>query len=314
MPSECHSMVRAPAARVTRLGACGALPDEDSDGCDFATTDSFVEITLNKVFQERQDALQTNANGDLCVDVPKSQRLRWYDVTITFCKVDPELINIVAAEPLILNDATTPVAVGWYTVPESIDAANFALEFWVGTDDEECDTPMWGYGWLPRIEQGVIGNITISNGVVTFTVNGIARRGNQWGTGPYNVLINETGANAGLPGPLLEAMPTRALKGFIWTALPPPEGACGCQDMTPLLEVAPLLGGIAVQRVATFPLLNDEPLLPAIIDWGDGTADQVVTSGTSANHTYAAPGSYTVTYRATEQSAPTYTSATVTVS
>ena len=315
MASVCHSVVRAPAARVTRLGPCGELPDEDSDGCDFATTESFVDITLTQVLQERQDAFQLNANGDSCVDVPKAPFLRWYEVTVTFCKVDPELFNIVSAQPLVLNDAVSPEAIGWCTLPDSSSASNFALEFWTGTEDDGCgdgDVP-YGYGLLPRITQGMIGDVTIANGVINFTVTGITRAGNQWGTGPYNVIINESGPNAGLPGPLVSAVNTNSHKCFLWTELPPPEGVCGCQDLTPVFAVAPTVGAAAVPRVGTFPTLDGEVLLPGVIDWGDGTAEQVVTSGTSTNHTYVA-GTYTATYRATGQSGPTYTSATITVS
>lgn len=317
MVAICHSVVRAEAVRVTRLGPCGELPTSASTGCDFATTSSIVDITLTKVYQERQDALQLSANGTICVDKPIAPILRWYEVVVTFCLVDPELFNIVSAEPLVLNDAAVPEAIGWDTMPESALASNFALEFWVGTEGEGCDEDdnvPYGYGLLPRVVQGTIGNITLNNGVITFTVTGITRGANQWGEGPYNVIINETGANAGLPANMLTAIPAGAHKRFMWTELPPPEGVCGCQDMTPALVVLPLTGAAAVLRTATFPLLNGEPILPAVIDWGDGTAVQVVTSGTSATHTYAAPGSYTVTYRPTAMSSPTYTSATVVVS
>jgi hypothetical protein len=315
MVAVCHSVVRAPAARVTRLGPCGELPTSTSDGCDFAVTESFVDIALTKVWQERQDALQLNANGDICVDKPKAPILRWYEVVITFCAVDPELFNIVSAEPLVLNDALTPEAIGWCTLPDSAAASNFALEFWTNTEDECAETMDFGYGILPRLVQGVIGDVTINNGVITFTVTAITRAANQWGTGPYNVIINETGANAGLPAPLLSSMNVNAHKCFFWTKLPPPPGSCGCQDLTQTLVVAPLTGAAAVARVATFPLSPADglPILPAIIDWGD-TTTTTVTTGTSQNHTYAAPGSYTATYRPTGYSSITYTSQTITVS
>lgn len=311
MTSICHSVVRAPAARVTRLGPCGEILD---DGCDFATTESFVDITLTKVLQDRQDALQLNANGDICADVPKAPILRWYEVVITFCNVDPELFNIVSAEPLVLNDAVAPEAIGWCTLPDSPAASNFALEFWTGTEDV-CtgEDPDFGYGILPRVVQGMIGDVTIQNGVVTFTVNAITRGGNQWGVGPYNVIVNETGPNAGFPGPLLTAINTNSHKCFFWTKLPPPEGVCGCQDLVQAFQVLPTSGAAATPRVATFPLLDGSPLLPGVIDWGDGTAETVVTSGTTTNHTYVA-GTYTATYRATAQSGITYSSATITVS
>lgn len=314
MPSECHSVVRAPAMRVTRLGPCGEILDSS---CGMATSESFVDITLTKVYQERQDALQLNANGDICVDKPKAPILRWFEVTIQFCNVDPELFNIVSAEPLVLNDAEIPVAVGWDTMPDSAASSNFALEFWVGTDDDDCvdDELTYGYGLLPRVVQGTIGTITIGNQVINFTVNAITRGANQWGQGPYNVIINESGPNIGLPGPLLTpGIPAAAHKRFIWTQLPPPEGVCGCQDGTPAFSVLPTTGAAAVARVATFPLdSNGDPILPGVIDWGDLTADTLVTSGTTANHTYVA-GSYTATYRSTAHSGPTYTSAVITVS
>lgn len=314
MPSECHSVVRAPAMRVTRLGPCGEILESS---CGMATSESFVDITLTKVYQERQDALQLNANGDICVDKPKAPILRWYEVAIQFCNVDPELFNIVSAEPLVLNDALIPVAVGWDTIPDSAASSNFALEFWVGTDDDDCvdDDLTYGYGLLPRVVQGTIGTITIGNQVINFTVNAITRGANQWGVGPYNVIINETGANAGFPGPLLTpGIPAAAHKRFIWTQLPPPDGVCGCQDGTPALVVLPLTGLASVQRTMTFPLGSDgDPMLPAVITWGDATPAATVTSGTTATHTYGAPGSYVATFKPMVSS-PTYTSASITVS
>lgn len=313
MTSECHSVVRAPSARVTRESSCGVVTNT---GCDYATTEGITEITLNKVWQDRQDALQLNANGDICVDKPKAPILRWYEVTITFCAVDPELYNIISADPIVLNDAVSPVAVGWDTLPDSAAASNFGFDFWVGTEDDGCDDGdiVYGYGVLPRIVQGVINNVTINNGVVNFTVTGITQTPNQWGQGPYNVLINESGSNAGFPGKLLTpGIPTTAHKRFIWTKLAPPPGVCGCQDLTPALQVLPTTGAAAVARVMTFPLdANGDPILPAVINWGDASPSVEVTSGTTVNHTYIA-GSYVPTFKPL-YSAPTYTSPTITVS
>lgn len=310
MVAVCHSVVRAPAARVTRLGPCGEILDST---CAYAVTESFTEITLTKVYQDRQDALQLNANGDICVDKPKAPILRWYEVAITFCEVDPELFNIVSAEPLVLNDALTPEAIGWCTLPDSPASSNFALEFWTGTEDECDDTDItYGYGILPRVVQGTIGDVTINNGVITFTVTAITRGGNQWGTGPYNVIIHESGPDIGLPDDLLVAIDPKAHKCFFWTKLAPPDGQCGCQDLTPVLVVAPTSGVAATPRIATFPLDgNGDPILPASIDWGDLTVE-TVTTGTTKSHTYVA-GTYTVKYKPTAVSSPTYTSATITV-
>lgn len=313
MVAVCHSVVRAPAARVTRLNSCCEVV---STGCDYATTESFVDITLTKVMQERQDAFQLNANGDSCVDKPKFPFLRWYEVVVTFCNVDPELFNIVSNEPLILNDAVVPQAVGWCTLPDSASAANFALDFWTGTDEDGCEAGEvdYGLGTLACIKQGMIGDVTIANGVINFTVSGITQIPNAWGLGPYNVLINESGPNAGLPGLRLTAMDPRAHKCFFWTKLAPPPGACGCQDITPLVTVSPLAGVAPLNVTLTIPTgVDGNPLLPGVISWGDLSAAQVVTSGVSVPHTYTLAGNYTATYKSTAYSAPTYTSAVVVV-
>lgn len=316
MASICHSVVRAPAARVTRLDVCGVLPTSASNGCDYATTTSFVDITLTKVYQERQDALQLNANGDICTDKPKCPILRWYEVVITFCNVDPELFNIISAEPLVLNDEASPKAIGWNTLPTSACASNFALEFWVGTEDEGCSDGgvVYGYGLLPRVTQGTIGDITINNGNINFTVNAITRGANLWGEGPYNVIINETGPNAGNPANLLVAVPAASHKQFIWTELGPPPGVCGCQDLTPVVTVSPLAGAAPLAVTMTFPLINGSPILPAVIDWDDGSALQTVTSGTTVGHTYTLAGTYNALFTPKGFSSPTYTSANIVVS
>lgn len=313
MASECHSVVRAPALRVTRLDECG-VPVESA--CSSATSSGFVEIALTKVFQERQDALQLNANGDICVDKPKAPILRWYEANIQFCNVDPELFNIMTAEPLVLNDAVDPVAVGWDTEIGSAEISNFGLEFWVGTEDEGCDDGLvtYGYGVLPWMYQGNLMDLTIGNQVVTFTVNAITKKGSPWGVGPYNVLINESGLNAGLPGPMLTPIGSNTLKRFFWTTLGPPLADCGCTDATPELEAAPTAGVAPLAVVFTIPTDSEgNALVPGVLDFDDLTANATVTAGPTVNHNYTVAGTYDATYRLTTQSGPTWT-VTITVS
>ena len=313
MVAECHSVVRAPALRVTRLDECG-VPEVTA--CSSATSAGFVEIALTKVLQDRQDALQLTANGDICVDKPKAPILRWYEGNIQFCRLDPELLNIMTADPLVLNDAADPVAIGWDTDVGDIELSNFALEFWVGTEDESCDdgSVVYGYGILPWMRQGYLTDVTIGNAVATWTVNAITRSNSQWGVGPYNVLINETGLNAGLPGPMLTPIGALTHKRFFWTLLPPPQANCGCTDASPLLENTPA-GGTAPEDITfTIPVdSNGDPLVPGILDFDDLTADLEVTTGTPVIHSYTVPGTYNATYRLTTQSGPTWTSADIVI-
>lgn len=313
MTSECHSVVRAPAMRVTALDQCGAILDQ---ACSNATEEGFVQITLSKVFQDRQDALRLNANGDICVDKPKEPILRWYTVTIEFCNVHPELLNIITAEPLVLDDSVSPVAVGWDTVVGSAALSNFGLEFWTGTEDDECDNGLitYAYGLLPWVRQAnLTGDIVVGNDVVTFTVEGITKAGSQWGVGPYTTLINQTGVNAGFPGPELTAIGPLTHKRFHWTTLPPPDGVCGCNPLSQELDVTPLAGAAPLNVTATIPLDTDGNPIPGFIDWGDATAPEAVATAT-AMHAYAAPGTYNATYYPTGYSSPAWVSQDIVVS
>lgn len=313
MPTECHSVVRAPAFRVTRLDECGELVES---ACSSVTSSGFIQITLTKVFQERQDALRLNANGDICVDKPKAAILRWYEVAVELCEVNPSLINIMTAEPLVLNDAASPVTIGWDTEVGSAELSNFGLEFWVGTEDEACDDGevVYGYGLLPWVYQANLLDLTIGNDVVTFTVSGITRKGSPWGVGPYNVLINETGLNAGLPGPMLTVIGPNVHKRFFWTTLAPPLADCECTDTTPVLERSPA-GGTAPEDITfTIPVDADgNALVPGLLDFDDLTANQVVTTGTPVIHSYTVPGTYNATYILTSQSGPVWTSGDIVI-
>jgi hypothetical protein len=73
--------------------------------------------------------------------------------------------------------------------------ANFALEVWSNVPGVACEDPnaegSFGYTLLPFIKGGVLGDFTIENGAVTFTLqNAATKDGNAWGKGPYNVAIN----------------------------------------------------------------------------------------------------------------------------
>lgn len=307
MVSVCHSVVRAPVVRVTSLDACG---EPVVGACSTATSSSFVDITLTKVLQERQDALTLNANGDICVDKPKAPILRWYEVNLQFCNVDPELLNILTDDPIVLNDAVVPAAVGYKTTRGSIATNNFALEFWVGTEDEECDDgeTEYGYGVLPWMYQGYITDLTFGNQVTTFTVNAITKFGTPWAQGPYNVRVALSGVDAGLPMPLLQALSPADVKLFQWTTLPPPQAQCGCVALPAELEVDPPGGAAPLLVTVTIPTnIEGTQLLPGVIVWDDLSAPEVVTSGTEVTHNYALAGTYDIEYKLTGESGPTYT-------
>jgi hypothetical protein len=311
--TECFVPIRVPGIRATKLNSCGAVND---DGCASVTTSGVITITIEKEVVDRQGDPQLNANGDICDDTTKPEIRRWYNVTIEFCRVDPQLINLMTGEPLVLDDAASPNVVGFRTRRGAVNLANFALEWWTGLGgDTFCvgGVQKYGYALMPFLSEGVMTIPTFQNDRANFSVTARTRFNTLWGTGPYNVLVNQTGPNAGNPGPLIAAMTADDDFHIQTTTLPPPLfNTCGCTDVTPLVVVAPLAGASPLNVTLTFPVDGaGVPILPAVIQWETGVF-QTVTTGINVTHNYAAAGVKAVTYRPTTHSSPTYTT-TVTV-
>jgi hypothetical protein len=77
------------------------------------------------------------------------------------------------------------------------------------------------------MKEGTFGDLTIENGTITFTVNAVTSGFNDWGAGPYDVVLD----GDGLPSPLLSAIPTNRQRQWMLTGLTPPVASCGCQPL-----------------------------------------------------------------------------------
>ena len=174
--------------------------------------------------------------------------------------------------------------------------SQFALEVWAGAPSEGCESGSsqgtYGYFLVPFLQGGTLGDFTLENDAVTFTLsNASTKDGNGWGVGPYNVILDSLGE----PSPLLVPVsPTLALRPMI-VELAPPEPQCGTRPLldptdTVLTAVTPTPdgeNGLEVSFAATAPGSD-----PWWIDFGDGTWDYSA-DGSAIVHTYAAAGTYT---------------------
>jgi hypothetical protein len=304
MASECFSLLRFAAARVTKLNSCGAVVEGSCSTV--STVGGIITVAMTRELVERQDYTTLDGDGNICIPDTKAEIIKWLPTDITFCKVDPEMLNILTAEPLVLNDAVAPAAIGWRTQQGSASNSFFAFEGWVRISASDCPDGDVEYGYfvLPFMKEGIIGDITFENAAATFTVSGIAVVGSQWGMGPYNVRKVLSGPDVGLPAPLLTAIGPLDFRHLQKTTLPPPLNGCGCEALPAALVVVDPGPGLTGDM--TIP---DANLLPAYVDWGDLTAPQLLPVGTVSpvNHVYAAPGAYPVTFSSISHSAPTYT-------
>lgn len=306
MASTCYALLRLPVVRTTSLNACGTVLTGTGTTI---TSSGLISVAMAVNQEDRQDYFTLNADAQPCITNTAPPILKWIDLTITFCSVDPMMLSQISGEPLVLDDSTSPVAIGWDTSVGSVNTVNFGFEGWsrVGGTSSACpagSTP-FGYFLLPWVTEGVIGDVTFENGTVSFTVTGRTNAGGNWGTGPYTVIKSNATATLGIPLPLLTAIGPNVHRRLFVTTLAPPVAVCGGGS----LPTGPLTLSPAVKVVTlTFPTPS---ILPAVINWGDATTPVVVTTGTTTTHTYATAATFTVTMAPTGFSAPAY-SGTVT--
>jgi hypothetical protein len=228
MASVCQAPIQGTTMRVQTVNGCGT-PNVGS--CVSAVSTGFVSVEMQDQVESGTEIIVQNAAGLMCVNEKSPKQLKWVEVTITFCNVDPELFNLVTGSTLVLNDAASPAAVGFQTRTSNYAAGSFGLEVWTNLSGTTCTTVgtfslvPYGYFLLPNIVEGTVGDLKIENGAVSFTVSGRTKQGTNWGTGPKNVLANMT---TGAAQKLLIALPSDTHRHLQWTYLAPPASSCGC--------------------------------------------------------------------------------------
>ncbi len=275
------SYLRGRRMRATVLDAAGApVYGEDA----VVTTKGFITVAYTTVTAEGEAITVVNAAGEPCVAEAATPTMNGFTVEATFCEVDYRLFEILTGQRVLLDD--DDVAIG---IAESTDVdlstVNFALELWLGSKNPG----EYGYVLTPFLRGGIIGDVTIENAAITFTVTGLVTRGGSgWGSGPYAVQT-VSGSPAVLKDPVTAAEHRRWLS----VDVAPPAVAEGS---TPLLDPT----DAAVTNLTTTPTLLSVLIAPVpsgtdpiTYDFGDGTWDYAATG--TYTHVYAAAGTYTIT-------------------
>jgi len=287
--SKCLTPVRGRSMRLTRLDSCGRVVYGDAS---HAVSEGYVSVALTANTQDTDEINVPNAAGKICVYEPAETNLVGYGAEISFCEVDFELFTMVTGA-LPRLDAFGNV-VGFDVITKAVKG-NFALEVWTGSKSTDvCDDPnaqgAFGYTLLAWMYGGIVGDFTIENGAITFTITGAnTREGNRWGVGPYAVARDNLGAASQLLTPVDK---NSALLMEI-TTVEPPAAACGLRPTldptsTPITDITATKTGLEVDLV-TVPVATS----PVWYDFGD-VVPLVVAAPGAASHTYAEAGTYTV--------------------
>lgn len=192
------TLVKGRRIRVTKLDACGRPVYGDTTQ---VTTKGFISVAFTANTTDSDEINVTNAAGEVCVYEASVTSLAGYGIEIQFCNVDPELLSIVTGQPVVLGADGSTVTGFDIDTAVGTTASTFALELWAGTPTANaCADPnaqgAFGYLLLPFVAGGILGDFTVENGSVTFTISGAnTKEGNSWGAGPYPVMLGNNGVN-----------------------------------------------------------------------------------------------------------------------
>lgn len=292
------SMLGGRRIRVTRLDGCGRVVYGDAA---VGVSKGFVSAGFTANTTETDEIRVVNASGETCIYEASRTSLVGYGLEIVFCNVDPDILALITGQDVVMShDGQTVIGFDVDTAISLTDQG-FAFEMWMGAPaGDACATDAsqgsFGYLLLPYVTGGILGDFSVENGAVNFTITGAqTKNGAAWGTGPYNVMTDAQGLPAKMPSPVKA---TTALR-LIEVDLLPPAPLDGAR---PLLdpeatELASLTATVAAapSREVDFGVVPDPAEGEGVYyDFGDGTWDYVITVDGGTTHTYSQVGTYTV--------------------
>jgi hypothetical protein len=231
--SVCYTPFKVPRIRVTKVDSCGV----PVTGCSTVVSDGIISIEMTKEYEDREEFFVKNGDGVFCVKETNAPILKWINLVVTMCNVDPELVNIMSAEPLVYDNAASPRATGWSTEEGAVANSYFALEGWtrIGSLTTPCTGGTeYGYVIFPFVVEGTVGDMTLENGAANFVLNARTRSGSSWGTGPYFVDYSDNPAGSTTNIALLTPIGALQHHRMFLTRKPPPTSACGCTTLSSL--------------------------------------------------------------------------------
>lgn len=290
------ALVKGRVIRVTRLDACGR-PVYGDDAV--VTSKGFISVGLSANTNDTDEVRITNAAGDTIVYEASVTELSGYGVEIALAEVDPELLALVTGQALVF-DADGNAAGFDIDTQLSLTGSGFALEVWAGApvadacDDVEAEGT-FGYILLPFLQGGILGDFSIENGGITFTLTGAnSKDGNSWGKGPFDVQLNPVNGGPSVAGPMLQAIGKTTALRVLLVDVAPPVPVTGSR---PLLDpanadITALTTTVTARSVAF--AVTPAPAAGGGVwyEFGDDTWDYVEGNG-STTHVYGAAGTYT---------------------
>lgn len=182
-------------ARLTRLDNCGRPVYSDESRL---ITDGIITVSASAQIDEGEAIEVKNAAGRRCGFRPARPVHNGWNVETQFCGVDPFALNFTTGNPLVRNGIGD---IAGFDQDMSVSGADsgWALELWTEAGEGDGCAPLdtgerLPYLLLPWLQGGVIGDFSVENDALNFTVsNALSKKGHPWGTGPYLVDVDGDG-------------------------------------------------------------------------------------------------------------------------
>lgn len=228
MASTCFTPFKIPRIRVTKLDSCGRVV---TGACSQVVTDGIISVAITKTYEDRQEFFVKNGDGTFCVRETNPPILKWIDLTITLCNVDPDIVLLMSGDSLYTSNDAASTKIGFNEEEGAAATVNFALEGWTrlsGTSILCTGGTEYGYFLWPWVVEGTIQDMTLENGVANFAIKARTHSNSLWGVGPYNVDYSDSTPGGTTPIPMLTPITSIQHQRMFMTRLAPPTPSCGC--------------------------------------------------------------------------------------
>lgn len=186
---DCAGAVQVCAMRVAELDPTG-VPNPGTGH--LYVSSALVQIESTPVYTEGAEMEQQNGCGDVCVTHKDCPKLKRYDLAMTICTPDPELVSMLAGGVLLtdggLSRGWAAPQVGAGGCPNGVSVEAWAKAIVDGAID--ATFPYWRFVW-PRTKW-TLGPTVLQNGIYAPTLTGTGEENPNWFDGPANDWIYDS--------------------------------------------------------------------------------------------------------------------------
>lgn len=181
-PTRCAAPIRGTMMRIARLNECG-VPVPGAGG--LVVTDGFVQVEAAQEYEDGTVYQTRNAQGELCVNETGPDQFTRSNLTVQFCAVDPDIVNLITGSMVIATGAPATGTGFWVT--EGAVETRFSLEVWQDVAGQACvgSVPLRVYWAWPNLFGGRFNDFTIGDTGLEWSLSAKTSSASPaWGTGP----------------------------------------------------------------------------------------------------------------------------------